>query len=173
MQSSSGKGEKKRSWWECALPADEEGNYIVTSTRCARTHTIAWLDSQKLRCWYQTRQLLSSRPHEDEQRTLWKQKRPVSRCASDSVPIVLRRWHIGPPLRTRRAQLWFWWKYQRKFNFEVTRRLLWHWYLFWSPHGRVFRTVCVVREDLFSGFLDHTYSRLDFSPLPFFFASLK
>lgn len=32
--------EKKRSWWECALPADEEGNYIVTSTRCVRAHKI-------------------------------------------------------------------------------------------------------------------------------------
>lgn len=31
---------KKRSWWECALPADEEGNYIVTSTRCVRAHKI-------------------------------------------------------------------------------------------------------------------------------------
>lgn len=53
-----------------------------------------------------------------------KQKRPASRCASDSQPILLRRWHIWSPRRTEdynfhfvRSPTKIW------LNLEVTRTL--------------------------------------------------
>lgn len=160
-------GGEKRSWWECALPADEEGNYIVTSSRCVRAHKIT---ADSLARLSEIMLLISDRPASFFE-TTWRWTEHTLKTEASCEPMRVTFWAdrfatVAYLIAATdgRLQLSFWWKCQLKFNLEVTPRLLWHWYLFWSPHRRVFRTICVVREDLVSVFLDHTYSRLDFPP---------
>lgn len=165
-------GGKKRSWWECALPADEEGNYIVTSSRCVRAHKITADSPARLS---EITMLISHKPdsffettwrwteqHFENRSVLWADARQIlSRSFFATVAHLIAA-------TNGRLQLSFWWKCQLKFNLEVTRRLLWHWYLFWSPQP----ASSVRISSLF--FLDHAYSRVWIFPLlPSFSVSLK
>lgn len=130
------KTKKQRSWWECALPADEEGNYIVTSTRCVRTHKIT---ADSLARLSGIMLLISDKPASFFE-TTWRWTEHTLKTEASCEPMRVRFWAdclatvaYLITVKNGRLQLWFWWKCQLKFNLEVTRRLLWHWYLFWSP----------------------------------------